>query len=266
MRNTISMLARLGLTEYESRAYIALLKENPLTAYEISKNSGIPSSKIYEVIKKLESKQVIQSIHGERSRMFIPTPPDELIENFRTTMQDSLKAAKTELKGFKAAKSAGYTWHINDYTGLITKAKRIIDTSQMTVLLSIWPTEFEVLEKSISDSESRGVKFAIIHFGATNKKIGQLYRHPVEDTRYTKEGARGIALVADSKEALIGKIEWKETGAIWSMNEGFVMMTEEYVKHDIYVMKMVERFDPLLKEKFGFRYEKLLDVYKDDEI
>ena len=43
MDTAISKLARLGFTNYEAKAYTALLKENPLTAYEIAKNSGIPS-------------------------------------------------------------------------------------------------------------------------------------------------------------------------------------------------------------------------------
>ncbi len=266
MKTAISKLTQLGLSEYEAKAYTALLREKPLSAYEIAKNSGIPSSKVYEVIKRLESKQMVQSIHGERSRMFIPTSPDEFIESFRTAMEDSLYAVKTELRNFKVGIDTGYTWHIKDYEGLILKAKRMLDTSQQTILFSIWPSEIEVLAKSISDAENRGVKIAIIHYGATNMRFGQLYKHPVEDTIYTQKGVRGFTLVADSKEVLMGKIEGKETEAIWSMNEGFVMMAEDYIRHDIYFMKIVERFDPLLKEKFGIRYEKLRDVYKDEEV
>jgi sugar-specific transcriptional regulator TrmB len=263
MKSTISRLNQLGLTDYEAKAYIALLRDNPLTAYEISKNSEIPSSKIYEVIKRLESKHIVQSIHGERSKMFIPLSPDEFIESFKTDIEDRLDAVRSDLKGFRIART-GYTWHINDHDGLILKARRMIDTSQRNVLLSIWPPEIELLERNIIDSESRGVRFAIVHYGATNKKFRQIYRHPVEDTLYSREDSRSFALVSDSKEALTGRISAQDTEAIWSMNEGFVTMTEDYVRHDIYIMKIVGRFDPLLKEKFGLRYEKLRDVYSGD--
>ncbi|MEE8329316.1 MAG: helix-turn-helix domain-containing protein [Thermodesulfovibrionia bacterium] len=266
MNTVISRLTKIGLSEYEAKAYIALLKENPLSGYEISKNSGIPSSKIYEVIKRLESKHMVQSVQGERSRMFIPISPEELIEGFRAAMEDSLHAVKTELKDFKAGTAPGYTWHINDYEGLILKAKRMLDTSRDIILLSIWPEEIKKLTKSISEAETRGVKIAIVHYGATNIKFGQLYRHPVEDTIYAKGDTRGVTLVADSKEVLMGKIKSNKTEAIWSMNEGLVLMAEDYVKHDIYIMKIVGRFDPLLKEKFGLRYEKLRDVHRDEEI
>lgn len=268
MKTAISRLTQLGFSEYEAKAYIALLKENPSSPYEIAKNSGIPSSKIYEVIRRLEARNVVQSIHGERARMFIPVSPDEFIENFRAAVEDNLYTVKSELTNFKVGiDTTSYTWHIKDYDSLILRAKRMFDTSHETVLLSIWPVEIEVLLKSIREAEARGVKVAIVHYGASNIKIGQLYRHPVEDTVYKQKDVRGFSLVADSKEVLIGKIDkGRQTEAIWSMNEGFVMIVEDYIRHDIYFMKLVERFDPLLKEKFGFRYEKLRDIYKDEEI
>ncbi len=266
MSTAISGLTRLGLSEYEAKAYTALLRENPLTAYEISKNSGIPSSKIYEVVKRLESRHMVQSIHGERSKMFIPTPPDEFIETFKTSMEDSLGAVRNELKGLKVGMDTSYTWHIKDYDGLVLKAKRMLDTAVQTILLSIWPSEIEVFENSIVKAENRGVRVVIIHYGATNLKSGQVYRHPVEDTIYAQKGVRGFTLIADSKEALISNISGQGTDAIWSMNEGFVMMTEDYLRHDIYIMKIVGRFDPLLKETFGPRYEKLRDIHKDEEV
>ncbi len=52
----------------------------------------------------------------------------------------------------------------------------------------------------------------------------------------------------------------------WSMNRGFVMMAEDYIKHDVYIMKIVGRFSGLLRKKFGSRYEKLRDIFKDEVI
>ncbi len=266
MKTAVSNLTLIGLTDYEAKAYIALLKENPLTAYEIAKISGIPSSKVYEVVKKLESRQMVQSIHGERARMFIPVSPDEFIDSFKTAMDNNLNAVKAELKDYKSGIETSYTWNIKDYEGLLFKAKRILETSQKTALVSIWPQEIEALSESIIHAEKRGVKIAIVHYGTTNFRYGQVYRHPVEDTIYSLENSRGLTIVADSKEVLTCSIEKKEIEAVWSMNKALVIMAEDYIKHDIYVMKIVGRFDPLLKEKFGARYENLRDVYKNLEV
>lgn len=268
MKTAVLKLTQLGLSEYEAKAYVALLRENPASAYEIAKNSGIPTSKIYEVIKKLEYRQMIQSIHGERSRrLFIPVSPDEFIQNFRTATEENLQAVKNELKDVKTGIDTSYTWHMKEYKNLIIRAKRMLETARETILLSIWPIEMGALSEAISDTEKRDVKIAVVHYGATNIKISRLYRHPVEDTIYAQKKTRGFALVADSREVLTGKIEGEEkTEAIWSMNEGLVIMAEDYIRHDIYFLKLAARADPLLREKFGERYEKLRDIYGDEEI
>jgi sugar-specific transcriptional regulator TrmB len=268
MKGAISKLTRLGLTEYEAKAYTALLKENPASAYEIAKISGIPTSKIYEVFNKLETREMVQSIHGEsRRKLFIPISPDEFVDNFRSVLDENLEAVKSELKEIRTGVDTTYTWHIKEYDSLIIKARRMLKTARESVLLLIWANEMESLNYSIQNAEGRGVKIAVIHYGPTNMKIRQLYRHPVADTIYEQRNSRSFTLVADSKEVLTGRIEGKErTQAVWSMNESLVMMSEDYLRHDIYFMKIASRFNPLLQERFGQRYEKLRDVFTDEEI
>ena len=52
VNNIIQQIMTLGFTEYEARAYVSLIKIQPATAYELSRESGIPSSKIYEIIAR----------------------------------------------------------------------------------------------------------------------------------------------------------------------------------------------------------------------
>ena len=115
-------------------------------------------------------------------------------------------------------------------------------------------------EKILKKAESRKVRIAVIHFGVPEVKIGQVLQHPIEDTIYAEKGGRGLVAVADSKEVLMGTIfgDGSVEGA-WSRNRGFATMAEDYIKHDIYIMKIVRRLDRSLKERFGNRYEKLRD-------
>lgn len=264
MQGAILRLKQLGFSEYEAKAYMALVHDSPLTAYELSKTSGIPSSKIYEVLRKLEFRQMIQSIHGERSKIFVPVPPDEFVQNFRSSVEDNLHAVKHELATVKTGMDTSYTWHIKNYASLIHRAKRMITTARGSLLLLLWKEEMDELELPLSEAMQRGVKIAAVHYGFTDVKMSQIYIHPVEDTIYSVKGIRGFILVADVKEAVNGKIDSKGTDAIWSMNEGFVTIAEDYIRHDIYFMKTLQRFAPLMRKKFGDRYEKLRDIYKDE--
>ncbi|MBM3300113.1 MAG: TrmB family transcriptional regulator, partial [Deltaproteobacteria bacterium] len=49
----LGLLGKVGLTEYESRAYAALLSENITTAGRLSSQSRVPRTKIYEVLESL---------------------------------------------------------------------------------------------------------------------------------------------------------------------------------------------------------------------
>jgi len=266
MDTATSRLARLGFTSYEAKAYIALLKENPLTAYEIAKNSGIPSSKIYEVIRKLENRNTVQSIHSKNSKLFIPLSPDEFVQNFRLTVEDNLQVVSNALKGFKVGIDSSYTWHINSYDDMMVRANRMIRTARSTVLLLTWPDELSSTINTLHEALEQHARIAIVHYGATNIKIGQIYHHPVNDTIYAEKGVRGFTLITDSREALIGKLNDEQTEAIWSMNEIFVMNAEDYLRHDIYMIKILRRFNPTLKETFGEKYEGLVNIYDDEKV
>ncbi|MDX5790068.1 helix-turn-helix domain-containing protein, partial [Clostridioides difficile] len=62
MDNIINELQNIGFIKYESQIYISLLKESPLTGYEISKLSGVPQSKVYENITKLLNNNIIINV------------------------------------------------------------------------------------------------------------------------------------------------------------------------------------------------------------
>ena len=59
----MSILERMreaGFTEYEAKAYISLVRHGETTAGALSKTSGIPHSKTYEVLSKLEDKGLVE--------------------------------------------------------------------------------------------------------------------------------------------------------------------------------------------------------------
>ena len=47
---TQKSLEKIGLTGYEIKTFTSLLKTGELTASDLSKQSGVPYSKIYEVL------------------------------------------------------------------------------------------------------------------------------------------------------------------------------------------------------------------------
>ena len=65
MKNILTHLQHLNFTQYESMAYLALLKQSEVTGYELAKNSGIPASKIYAVLNNITSFSYLIKSHSK---------------------------------------------------------------------------------------------------------------------------------------------------------------------------------------------------------
>lgn len=74
MAGILKHLTDLGLTDYESRAYEALLHQSPLNASEISKITGIPPGKVYSVLETLVREGFCLMIPGKRKRFSAVCP------------------------------------------------------------------------------------------------------------------------------------------------------------------------------------------------
>ena len=52
----LNLLKQIGLNQYESRIYSALLAGGSLTAGELAESSNVPRSRVYDVLTSLEKK------------------------------------------------------------------------------------------------------------------------------------------------------------------------------------------------------------------
>ena len=262
----IKSFFNIGFSEYETKAYCSLLTNSPSSPYEIAKESMIPSSKIYGVLAKLLEKNVVIEIAGNKNK-YVAVDPEEIIDRYRSDTNSTLNFLETQLSELKKDEDFAYIWNINDYSFLINKAFQIIENSKKTILISIWKEEMNRLENALEIAEKKNKSLSIVHFGVPDRNIGQVFKHPIEDTLYNEKNGRSLVIVADSDEVLMGTIfEDGRVDGAYSKNKGFVMMAEDYLKHDIYIMKIVKRFNKELIEKFGNNYHLLRDVFSDKEV
>ena len=264
MEKELSGLLDLGFTEYEAKVYLSLLRTSPASAYEIGKASGVPTSKIYEVLKKLAAKEIITVMDDGKTKRYVPADPDEFLDRCRSRTVKVIEELRASLAAARGERELSQIWNIRDYEYLIDKARRMIEGAQAAVLLSVWKEELALLEDVVTEALAREVRVVIVHFGPPEHALGRIYLHPIEDTLYQEKGGRGITIVADGKEVLMGTIadDHRVEGA-WSRNGGFVMMAEDYIKHDVYIMKIVGRFEGQLKERYGERYQGLRDIFRE---
>jgi len=91
----------IGLTKNEGKVYETLVKFGKLGAGEISRESGVSYSKIYNILDSLVSKGIVKVI-PEKSKKFVPSSPEDLIKLIEEKQKKLEKAKEkaNELKKF----------------------------------------------------------------------------------------------------------------------------------------------------------------------
>lgn len=89
-----------GLTEYEAKAYAALVELEDATAREVADVSRVPRTKIYGVIDDLHQKSLVEVI-PERPKRFLPEPFHDYLDDYEDECKDRLKQVKEDKERFK---------------------------------------------------------------------------------------------------------------------------------------------------------------------
>ena len=61
----IEKLRKLGLSPYESKCYLALVKQGNLLGKEIAEKSGVPPTSVYRNLETLQKRGLVQIVQKE---------------------------------------------------------------------------------------------------------------------------------------------------------------------------------------------------------
>ena len=78
----MASLRDLGLSEYEARAYRALLRSGPTTAKELSRTSDVPMGRIYDVLNGLEQHRLVRSQAASRPKKYAAVEPEVGLDRY----------------------------------------------------------------------------------------------------------------------------------------------------------------------------------------
>ena len=91
----VSSLRHFGMNEYEAKSYAALIRKGPQTASSISKYSSVPQSKIYEVMRSLQNKALIECFDTKPQR-FKAIDPSFAFKEMVKRRKEAVKTQPTQ--------------------------------------------------------------------------------------------------------------------------------------------------------------------------
>jgi sugar-specific transcriptional regulator TrmB len=244
MNNVITLMQNIGFSQYEARAYITLLQQPHISGYEAAKISGIPASKIYPVLSKLINKDAIIAIDSDPLK-YVPNPPQEILGSLKNDYLNSVNQLDKELKNLYEQHDMNdqYIWNISGRQAIMDRIIEFINRGKRRIYISIWDEELDLLAPTLKSLYEKNIELYIVHFGKKILNFGNEYRHGREHEIRIKRGGRRIAVVVDDKQVILGHFsEQEENSAAWTSNSGLVLLAKDYIIHDIYSIKMIEKF------------------------
>jgi len=168
---TQKSLEKVGLTSYEIKSFVALIKSGENTASDLSKQCGVPYSKIYEVLSVLEEKGWIGSDKSRPTKYFAKSPNTALQTTKQRIEEDFAKNEKIILNDLNPIyKKSGTAerpdiWVLTGTMNIATRILEMIDTCREEVLIAIPKAGEEMVKQALPKLRhlhDKGVKITIL--------------------------------------------------------------------------------------------------------
>jgi len=231
-------LKDFDLTEYEVKAYIALVESGPMPASQLSTSAAIPYSKIYEILANLERKGWVETEQGRPSKYFAK-PPSAALDSSRIRMEGTLKSSQTDalselqpLYERKGVQERPDIWIVRGQNNILDRIKETLGRTGNELLVAMPVVPESVLSMAtplLSLMVSRGIRVSLMVPSITGKEVIKRLKGLAEVR--VRDQMFGGGMISDSSEIIILLGEEPEKGltlAISSHHEGLVKFGKIY--------------------------------------
>jgi HTH-type transcriptional regulator, sugar sensing transcriptional regulator len=254
-QSVIEELQRLGMSGYEAKSYVALVAAGtPLNGYEVAKRSGVPRSTVYETLAKLVGRGAAYEVRaGDASVGYIALPPSALLDRMRREFDQSIDTLRDALPGIATPPQVRLVHNLSDRASLLARAEDVVAGAHKDLFLSGWPAEIEPLKPLARRAEAEGVDVSVVTFGDDPDPVGRTTPHRFSTPEVVLEnlGCRLLVVSADREQAVIGGIvDGGDAWGVFTDDPAVVLVAVEYVRHDIAMHLIAEKFAPEDFESF----------------
>lgn len=137
----VELLQQLGLSEYEARSFVALTRMPQGTAKEISEVSDVPRTRVYDAVRVLESKGLVEIQHSN-PQQFRSVPIEEATETLKSEYESRTETLQGVLKSIDPAtmeedSTTHEVWSLSSSAAITNRTQQLIDDAEEEVVFVI---------------------------------------------------------------------------------------------------------------------------------
>ena len=231
---TVPELQALGFTEYEAKAYVALLQAGPLTGYQVAKASGIPRPNVYPLLERLEQRGALTRVETEGRVRYRAVPAADMLRDISRNFSSQLDRAQDALAALRQPAVPEYVRSLQGYEVVLGASESLIAATNQELLLALGPTESSRLASTIDKAHRRGVRVSTLCIEGCARECGnccgRVYRYPIA----SDFESRWLVIASDERELLVGQVasNGKASAALTRL-EGIVAVGSQYVRNTV---------------------------------
>src|SRR5262245_24342290 len=161
----VDRLRVLGMSLYEARIYVGLLRHGPQNGNEVSKSAGIPSSKVYSTLERLAGKGIVHSVRTGTGTQYVCISPQELVGRFRDEFEEPMDYLESTLPALAAFEPASEVLTVAGLDAIRENSRFIAAAAAREIYISVWADELEHLAESLLVAQERGVRIFGMLYG-----------------------------------------------------------------------------------------------------
>lgn len=226
----VQRLQALGFSQYEARAYCALLQKSPANGHEVAKTAGIPTSKIYETLERLLQKGAVLVQRSEPT-LWAPVPHRELVAALRKETESTFAAVEQGLAQLGSEQDSRLTWSLSGRGHAVESMRSAIDRARQRLAAAIPAPELTELVAPLRAAAERGVTLdLVVSPGAAvdlpagvNVRVSRHHEAPAD-------GARLAVVVGDGEETVLADLGQDRPQGMWTHHPAVALLAEEHIR------------------------------------
>ena len=251
--DTIASLERLGLSTYESKAYLAAIGQPPITCYKLAQLSGVPRARIYDIVDRLAAKGLLIFQSGDKT-LLTAANYERFLAQKESEVRENLNRLRKSLAAIPSAESSGI-WSINGRSQVLQTARDLMAAAERYVYVEALAADVQELLPTMQRIRQRKIDIHGIYCGDLPQGLPGLAKHLGETELICSE----IAVIVDGEHALIGCTQpEKAASAAMTQNKGIIHIAREYIRHEVFLNSLVSGRDATAERRSVRKYRSLM--------